>query len=150
MWHNGVLRWEEYSGVGLSQCLRQRFWTPCWPKEYPSQKPWCTSRTLCIITLWQSTGTILRTRSSTWRIIWRTSAKCQSVRKPHPNLPDTPVNRTSASKYFQILPGPCWAKYRPLRHYKSSVRCSLKHLQLRRCIQDAPSRIVKFWSSWDL
>ena len=35
-----------------------------------------------------------------------TSAKCKSVRKPQANLPDTPVDLTSAPKYFQMLPGP--------------------------------------------
>ena len=33
------------------------------------------------------------------------SAKCKLVRQSHVNLPDTPVNLTSASKYFQMLPG---------------------------------------------
>jgi hypothetical protein len=35
-----------------------------------------------------------------------TSAKCISVQKPHAFLLDTPVDLTSASKYFQMLPGP--------------------------------------------
>jgi len=35
-----------------------------------------------------------------------TSAKCNSVRKPHAILPDTVGNDTSASKYFQKLPDP--------------------------------------------
>jgi len=78
------------------------------------------------------------------------SAKCNSVRKPHRILPDTPGDLTSASKYFQTLPDPPGAKLSALRVCKSILRCSWKHLQLWRCIQDAPSRIVKFWSSWDL
>jgi len=45
---------------------------------------------------------------------------------------------------------PPGAKQSALRLCKSILRCSWKHLQLWRCIQDAPSRIVKFWSSWDL
>jgi len=79
-----------------------------------------------------------------------TSAKCNSVRKPHPILPDTPGDLTSASKYFQTLPDPPWAKQSALRLCKSILRCSWQHLQLWRCIQDARSRIVKFRSSWDL
>jgi len=78
------------------------------------------------------------------------SAKCNSVRKPHAILPDTPGNLTSASKYFQTLPDPPGAKQSALRLCKSILGCSWKHLQLWRCTQDAPARIVKFWSSWDL
>ena len=78
------------------------------------------------------------------------SAKCNSVRKPHAILPDTPGVLTSASKYFPTLPDPPGANQSALRLCKSIFRCSWKHLQLWRCIQDAPSRIVKFRSSWDL
>ena len=42
--------------------------------------------------------------SSIWKIskgfVVPTSAKCNSVRKPHAILPDTPGDLTSASKYF--------------------------------------------------
>jgi len=69
----------------------------------------------------------------------RPSAKCRSVRKPHPSLPDTPVDLTSASKYFQMLPGPPGAKQSALRLCKSILRCSWRQLQLWRCIQDATS-----------
>jgi len=79
-----------------------------------------------------------------------TSAKCNSVWKPHAILPDALGDLTSASKYFQTLPDPTGAKQSALRLCKSILRCSWKHLQLWRCIQDAPSRIVKFGSSWDL
>jgi len=34
------------------------------------------------------------------------SARCNSVRKPHTNLPDTPVALTTAPEYFQMLPAP--------------------------------------------
>jgi len=81
------------------------------------------------------------------------SAKCKSVRKPHTYLPDTPVAPTSASKYFQMLPGPPGALQCALRLCKSILRCSLRHLQGWRCIQDATRltiRIVKCWSCWDL
>jgi len=78
------------------------------------------------------------------------SAECNSVWKPHAILSDTPGDLTIASKSFQTLPDPPGAKQSALRLCKSILRCSWKHLQLWRCIQDAPSRIVKFWSSWDL
>jgi len=87
------------------------------------------------------------------RVFSKTSAKCKSVRKPHANLPDTPVALTSASKYFQVLPGPPGALQCALRLCKSILRCSWKHLQLWRCVQDATRltiRIVKFWRCWDL
>jgi hypothetical protein len=41
-----------------------------------------------------------------WDISNSSSAKCNSVRKPHAYLPDTLVDLTSAPKYFQMLPGP--------------------------------------------
>jgi len=66
-----------------------------------------------------------------------TSTKCKSVRKPHTNLPDTPVAFTSASKYCQMLPGPPGALQSALRLCKSILRCSWKHLQVWRYIQDA-------------
>jgi len=52
------------------------------------------------------------------------SGKCKSVQMPHPNYPDTPVDLTSASKYFQMLPGPPEAKYSALRLCKCILRCS--------------------------
>jgi hypothetical protein len=57
------------------------------------------------------------------------SAKCNSVRKPYANLPDTPVALASASKYFQMLPAPPGALQSALRLCKSSLTCSSKHLQ---------------------
>jgi len=78
------------------------------------------------------------------------SAKFNSVRKLHAILPDTPGDLTSASKHFQTLPDPPGDKQSALRLCKSIHRCSWEHLQLWRCIQDAPSRIVKYRSSWDL
>jgi len=78
------------------------------------------------------------------------SAKCNSVQKPHAILPDTPGDLTSASKYFQTLPDPPGAKHSALRLCKSIIRCPWKHLELWRCFQDAASGIVKFWRSWDL
>jgi len=78
------------------------------------------------------------------------STKWNSVRKPHAFLPDTPGNLIRASKYFQMLLDPPGAGQSSLRLCKSILRCSWKHLQLWRCIHHAPSRIVKFGSSWDL
>jgi len=74
-----------------------------------------------------------------WRSLLggETSAKCKSVRKPQPSLPETPVAITSASKYFQILPGPPEALQSALRLCKSILRGSWKHLQLWMCIQEA-------------
>jgi len=65
------------------------------------------------------------------------SAKCKSVRKPYANLPDTPVAHTSASKYFQMLAAPLGLLQGDLRLRKSIHRCSWKHLQRWRWIQDA-------------
>jgi hypothetical protein len=53
-----------------------------------------------------------------------TSAKCKLDRKLHANLPDTPIDLTSASKYFQMLPDPPGAKQSALRLCKSIHRCS--------------------------
>jgi len=78
------------------------------------------------------------------------SARCKSVWMPHANLPDTLVDCTGVSKYFQMLWGPAAAKQCVRRLHKSILRCSWKQLQLWRCIQGPPSRIVKFWGSWYL
>jgi len=78
-----------------------------------------------------------------------TSAKCKSVRKKYAILPDTLGNITSTSIYFKMLPDSPRSKQCALRLCKSMLRCSWKHLQLWRCIQDTASRIVKFWSSQD-
>jgi len=65
----------------------------------------------------------------------KTSSKCNSVRKPYVNLSDTAVALASASKYFQMLPAPPpGAIQNALRLCKSIL---WKHLQWRRCIQDA-------------
>jgi len=82
-----------------------------------------------------------------------TSAKCISVRKPLANLPHTPVDLTSASMYFQMLPGHSGALQSDLRLCKSILRCSWKHLQLWRCIQYAMRldyEDSQIWSSRDL
>jgi len=60
------------------------------------------------------------------------------------------VTRTRCLQYFQTLPDPPAAKESALRLCKGILRYSWRHLQLWRCIQDGSSRIVKFWSSWDL
>ena len=65
------------------------------------------------------------------------SAKCKPVWKTHTTLPDNPVALTSASKYFQVLPGPPAAVQCALKLCKRILKCSWKRLQLRRCIQDA-------------
>ena len=83
-----------------------------------------------------------------WNCWFSASAKVNSVRTTHPVLPDTPGDLTSLWKYFQTLPDPPGAKQSALRLCKSVLRGCWKHLQLWRCIQDAPSRIVKFWSAW--
>jgi len=66
-----------------------------------------------------------------WRCTWRPStAKCKSVLKLHTILPDTPVDHTGASMYFQILPGPPGAKHSALRLYKSNLRYSFWDSQI--------------------
>jgi len=65
------------------------------------------------------------------------SAKCKSVWKPHADLPDTPDTLNSAATYFQILRSPLGALQCALRLCKNILRCSWKHLQLCRCIQQA-------------
>jgi len=69
----------------------------------------------------------------------RISAKCKSVQMPQANLPDTAADLTSASKYFQMLPGPPGAEQSALRLHTSILRGFWKHLQLWRCIQHAPT-----------
>jgi len=64
------------------------------------------------------------------------AAKCKSVRKPYTKLPDSQVALISASKYFQMLPGPPAALQTAVQLCKSIFRCSRKHLQLLWCIQD--------------
>jgi len=80
----------------------------------------------------------------------KTSAKCNSVQNPHAILADTPGDLTSASKYFQTLPDPPGAEQSALRLCKSILRCSWKYRQLWSWIQNAPSGIVQFCSSWAL
>jgi len=65
------------------------------------------------------------------------SAKCTLDRKPHANLPDTPVDHTSTSKPFQLLPGPPGAQHNTYRLCKRIFKCCRKQLQSWRCIQDA-------------
>ena len=81
---------------------------------------------------------------------FQTFRKCPSDQKPHAKHSDTPVVSTSSSKYFQILPAPPRVLQCTLRLCKSIFRCSWKNLQLWRWIQNALSRIVRFWSSCDL
>jgi len=102
-------------------------WLTCGPGDIPLKITWLTNKMLP-----------------------SAAAKCNSVRKPHAILPDTPGDLTSASKYFHTLPDHPGDKQSALRLCKSIPRCSWKHLQLWRCIQEDPSRIVKFRSSWDL
>jgi len=66
------------------------------------------------------------------------SENCKSVRKPHTNHFDTPVALSSASQYFQMLPGPPGAKQSGLKRCQSILRCSWRHQQLWRCIEDPP------------
>ena len=99
--------------------------------------------------------------------IYFLSGERKSFRKPHANLPDTLIALSSASKYFQMLPGPTRALHSALRLCKGSLRCTRQHLRLWRCTQDAmrfdykDSQILKpqrplhryvrdFGSSWDL
>jgi hypothetical protein len=80
------------------------------------------------------------------------SAKCKSVRKPDPQLQESPVALTSTSKYFQILPGLLAALQCALRFCKSIHRCCWKQLQLWKCIQNATRltiTMVKLQSHWD-
>ena len=55
----------------------------------------------------------------------QTSAKCKLFRKPHANLPDSPVALAGASKYLQMLLGPPKAVHHALRLCKSIRRFSL-------------------------
>ena len=59
------------------------------------------------------------------------------VQKPHTNLPDTLVDFTSAPKCFQMFPDPHGANQSALKLCKRILKCSWKHLQLWRCVQDA-------------
>jgi len=81
-----------------------------------------------------------------------TSAKCKSVWKPHANLPDTPVDLTSASKYFQMLPGPLELS-RVLsdsaKAYSGAPESTCSYGGAFTMLRDLTYRIVKFWSSWD-
>jgi len=61
--------------------------------------------------------------------ICQSSAWCKAVPKKHANLPDTPVDISSAAKYFLILPGPLCAKQCALNLGRSSLRCFWQHLQ---------------------
>jgi len=65
------------------------------------------------------------------------SAKCNSVRKPYSNLPDTLVALASVFKDFQVLPAPAGALQSALRLCKNILTCSWKHLKWWRCIQNA-------------
>jgi len=60
--------------------------------------------------------------------VFQALTKCKSVQKPHTNLPDSPVALTSTSKYFQMLPAPPGAWQRPLRLYRSILRCFWKYM----------------------
>lgn len=53
-----------------------------------------------------------------------TSANCQSVWKLLANLPVAPVNLTSTSNYFQMLPGTPGAKQSVFTLYKSILKYS--------------------------
>jgi len=82
-----------------------------------------------------------------------TSAKCKSVRKPPANLPDIPVALTSASKYFQMLPGPPGALQRALRlckRFSDAPERTCSYGGAFRMLRDSTIRIVKFWSRRDL
>jgi len=95
------------------------------------------------------------------KITKNTSAECKSVRKPHANLPDTPVALTSLSYPFQLLTDPPGPLQSALRLCKRIPRCYWKHLQVWMCIQDTTrvdykdSQIVEWlrpphWSGGDL
>jgi len=64
--------------------------------------------------------------------------KCEPVRKTHAVLPDSLVDPTGASIYFQILPATSGAIQSALRLCSSILRCFWKHLMLWRCMQHAP------------
>jgi len=104
-------------------------------------KPQPKSTTITVYPLtidWMKTSYVKQLAPWVLKLFSRsTSAKCKSVRKPHPNLPDTPVALTSASMYFKMLPGPPGALQSALKLCKRIISCSWKHLQLWMCIQDA-------------
>jgi len=123
------------------------------PVTPPDLPPRCTSPVLIEHGLHVYLPTLSISASRCISELTRLSAKCNLVRKPHANLPGTPVALTSAAKYLQMLPAPPGALQCALGLCKSIPRCSWKHLQLWRCIQDATRltiRIVKFWSCWNL
>jgi len=91
---------------------------------------------LCCIEVFQYVSIICQCGASANAFETCSSAKCKSLRQPHANLPDTPVALTSASKYFQMLPGSPGALQSALRLCKSILRCSWKHLQFWMWIQD--------------
>jgi len=118
----------------------------CWLRELRDAVGGCCGGKICL-----STPQPVSLVEGSWQGAY-TSGRCNSVWKPHANLPDTPVALTSASQYFQMLPAPPGALQCALGLCKSILRCSWKHLQLWRCIQDATRltiRIVEFWSCWD-
>ena len=83
-----------------------------------------------------------------------TSAEYKSVRKPHANLPGTPVALTSASQYFQMLPLAPLELSKVLsdstRAFSSAPESTCSYGGAFRMLWDLTIRIVKFWSSWDL
>jgi len=108
---------------------------------------------LCSIQFWLTGTGFISFFFCSFFLYSTSSAKCISVQKPHTNLPDTPVALTSASKYFQMLPGPPGALQCALRLCNSILRCTWKHQQLWRCIQDATGMTIKLVSVsswWDL
>jgi hypothetical protein len=106
-----------------------------WGIEYAAPRHnncWCSVDTRFHGSVMQMSFTDLPRKAA----ITMSSAICKSVWKPHANFPDTTVDLTSASKYFQILPGPPGARHSAVRLCQSILRCFRKHLQLWRCIQD--------------
>jgi len=107
-----------------------------------SKLPWRTWQWSIYLVLWTVAGIhcILDCEATPGWILVIASAKCWSVRKPHTNLPDSPASLTSASKYFQMLPGPLGALHSALRLCKSILRM----------LRDSTFMIVNFWSCGDL
>jgi len=78
------------------------------------------------------------------------SAQCKSVWKPHANLPDNPVNHTSAANHFQICWGPPGAKQSALRLYHSILRCFFPDNQILELLRPQRRYMGDIESSWNL
>jgi len=83
----------------------------------------------------------------------QTSAKCQSVWKPNPNLPHSPIALTSASKYSQMLqcsPGELQCPLILARAFSGLPDSTGSRWSAFMMLWDLTIRIIKHCSSWYL